>query len=83
MFHHFLLAIRCVLFFFIGISLWVVGTLFHGYLWWTLGLAELPRYLPFANLMFLPVAFWFSWQIVLSTKTLTCPTCRISNTATS
>ncbi|MDH3626819.1 MAG: hypothetical protein OEV00_03340 [Acidobacteriota bacterium] len=76
MLHHIILAVRCVLFFFIGISLWVTGTLFHGFLWWTLGLAELPRYLPFANLMFLPVAFWFSWQIVLGTKLLTCPSCR-------
>lgn len=77
MLHQFVLAVRCVLFFFLGVGFWVTGTLFHGFLWWTLGLAELPRFLPFANLMFLPVAFWFAWQIALDGASLTCPKCRV------
>jgi len=70
------LILKSLLFYFMGITLWVGGTLFHGFLWWSLGIPELPAFLPFMNLAFLPFAFWLSFQLTLHPNGLNCIRCR-------
>lgn len=70
------ILIKAVAFFVLGIVIWIAGTVFHGLMWWSLGLPEVPFFLPFANLMFLPFAFWIAWQLVLNPRGLRCEHCR-------
>ena len=69
-------ALRALIFFFLGVTLWVAGTIFHGFLWWTLGIPEMPAFLPLMNLAFLPFSFWLSWELVLFPRGLLCERCR-------
>ena len=71
-----IVAVKATFFFFLAVILWVVGTLFHGFLWWSLGLDGVPTILPFMNLAFLPFAFFTSWLVTFSPRRLHCEQCR-------
>jgi hypothetical protein len=70
-----MVALKAVLFYFLAIVLWVAGTTFHGFLWWSLGLEGVPRILPYMNLAFLPFAFFLSWLLTFSPKKIHCEQC--------
>jgi hypothetical protein len=69
------LAVKATFFFFLAIVLWVVGTLFHGFLWWSLGLNGVPTILPYMNLAFLPFAFFISWLVTFAPRRIHCDQC--------
>ena len=70
-----MIVLRAVLFYFLSILFWVTGTLFHGFLWWCLGLEGVPRFLPYMNLAFLPFAFFLSWLLVFRPRSIHCDDC--------
>ena len=70
-----IVAVKATFFFFLAVVLWVVGTLFHGFLWWSLGLNGVPTILPYMNLAFLPFAFFTSWLVTFFPRTVHCEQC--------
>jgi hypothetical protein len=70
-----LIVLKAVVFYFVAIVLWVTGTLFHGFLWWSLGLQGVPEFLPFMNLAFLPFAFFLSWLLTFRPRKIHCEHC--------
>ena len=70
-----IVAVKATFFFFLAVILWVVGTLFHGFLWWSLGLDGVPTILPFMNLAFLPFAFFTSWLVTFLPRRIHCEQC--------
>jgi hypothetical protein len=70
-----IVAVKATFFFFLAVVLWVVGTLFHGFLWWSLGLDGVPTFLPFMNLAFLPFAFFTSWLVTFMPRRIHCAQC--------
>jgi hypothetical protein len=70
-----MIVLRAILFYFLSIVFWVTGTLFHGFLWWSLGMEYVPAFLPFAHLAFLPFAFFLSWLLVFRPRTIHCEAC--------
>ena len=71
-----IVAVKATFFFFLAVVLWVVGTLFHGFLWWSLGLDGVPTILPYMNLAFLPFAFFTSWLVTFVPRKIHCEQCR-------
>jgi TRAP-type C4-dicarboxylate transport system permease small subunit len=69
------LTVKATVFFFLAILLWVTGTLFHGFLWWSLGLDGVPTILPYMNLAFLPFAFFLSWLVTFQPRRIHCEQC--------
>ena len=70
-----IVAVKATFFFFLAVVLWVVGTLFHGFLWWSLGLDGVPTFLPYMNLAFLPFAFVTSWLVTFTPRKIHCEQC--------
>ena len=71
-----IVALKAIFFFFLAVVLWVVGTLFHGFLWWSLGLDGVPTLLPYMNLAFLPFAFFTSWLVTFLPRKIHCEQCQ-------
>jgi hypothetical protein len=71
----FTLIVKSVLFYMLGIVFWFGGTVFHGFLWWMLGIPQMPAFIPYMNLLFIPCAFWLSFQLILHPKGLICTRC--------
>jgi hypothetical protein len=69
------IIIKSVLFYLLGIVFWFCGTVFHGFLWWMLGIPQMPAFIPYMNLLFIPCAFWLSFQLILHPQGLICTRC--------
>jgi hypothetical protein len=72
----FTLIVKSVLFYLLGIVLWFSGTVFHGFLWWVLGIPQMPAYIPYMNILFIPCAFWLAFQLILHPQGLNCVRCK-------